>query len=445
MKKYLIPAAIVLLLIESCRKHSTDFKKEDFFTQQVMAAVKDSMQPADYSALDFSKAIKTRTDASIIMRVPFKGKAIRNDFLLLRTDDPISSIEGRLIHIEGVINTHHQYNGLISISSLQNKTILQSDIKNGFVTGFDKPGVLTREESMEDPYVEMPGVIIVSNYSSSGISYAEWYSLTSFLDGGYSQGYYSIADPASSSYGGGGGGGGSTGGGTSEQLLQLEPEYIYGLAGVDISKYFECFYNIPSDGAAYSIKLCTDVPSNNSPGSSANFSAVSAGHTFLTITKENDGQKVVQSFGFYPGTELSLWDPFKTVPSEMKDNGAQEINASIEMSITSQQFEVVKYMAIALANHQYELADYNCSDYAVDVFNSVRENPLKIPLYKIFLPGNSNPWSPTEPNDVIINRSPQMLFQTMQRMKDSNGSEAANIRIDLSHNYRAPISNGECH
>jgi hypothetical protein len=89
------------------------------------------------------------------------------------------------------------------------------------------------------------------------------------------------------------------------------------------------------------------------------------------------------------------------------------------------------------------LADYNCTNYALDIFNSVRATPINIASYKILLPGDTNPWGPSDPISVTIEKSPQELFAKLQEMKTSS-TEAAKIKIDQTHNYRSPISKGEC-
>jgi hypothetical protein len=265
-------------------------------------------------------------------------------------------------------------------------------------------------------------------------------------------GYYSSLDGTGGGGGGYGGGYGGSGDGSLDydvpvivdDLVKIEAEYIYNLPGVDLSKMFKCFDNVPSIGATYSIRLCSDIPSNSNPNASANFSAASGGHTFLTITKTNGSTSVTQSFGFYPSSQPSWIDPFSPVTSTLKDNGAQEINASLEMNLTETQFNTVKQNAISWSTRNYELTDYNCSNYAVDIFNSVRTTPIIIPGYQIVLPGNTNPWAPNNPITVTINKSPQMLFSKLQEMKNNNDPESSKIVIDQSHNYTAPISKGEC-
>jgi len=471
--RHLTFITLTLLLIVSCKKE-INYNKHDFsgYVENVKAALKDSLSANDYASLDFKRAVLSKVDSVqlYLLRIPLKGKEIKNDFVMVKTNADGKVERGKIIHMEGADTAFgnsriKSFYGNITISSLSRNSQLNSAINNGYILAFHpQMNVRTATETPVYPAIIVLPEVIVYSYinSSSGISISDWCLLQSLFygGGGGTSGYYSSLDGG----GGGGGGGGSYGGGgygggydgsgdgtagyglpvVVDDMVEIEAEYIYNLPGVDLSKMFKCFDNVPSAGATYTIKLCADLPSNSNPNASANFSAASGGHTFLTIIKSNGGTSVTQSFGFYPSSSPSWFDPFAPVTSTIKDNGAQEINASIEMNITESQFNRVKQNATSWSTKNYELADYNCSNYAVDIFNSVRNNPLVIPGYQIILPGNTNPWAPSNPITVTINKSPQMLFGKLQEMKNNNDPEATKIAVDQSHNYMAPISKGEC-
>jgi hypothetical protein len=54
------------------------------------------------------------------------------------------------------------------------------------------------------------------------------------------------------------------------------------------------------------------------------------------------------------------------------------LNASLEMSLTDVQFEQLRKKAYELANQKYRAASFNCTNFGMDLFNSVRANPLTI-------------------------------------------------------------------
>ena len=468
--RHLTLITLTLLVITSCKKEISN-NKHDFpgYVQNVKAALKDSLTSNDYAALDFSRTVLSKVDSVqlYLLRIPLKGKEIKNDFVIVKTNYDGKVERGKIVHMEGADTAFgyiriKSFYGSITISSLSRKNQMQSAINNGYILAFHpQMNLRTATETPMYPAIPVLPEVIVYSYisNSSGISFSDWCLLQSlFYDSGGGSGgmsgYYSSLDGTS-----GGGGGGSYGGGydgsgdgsldyglpvTVNDMVEIEAEYIYNLPGVDLSKMFKCFDDVPSIGATYSIRLCSDIPSNSNPNASANFLAASGGHTFLIITKANGATSVTQSFGFYPSSQPSWIDPFSPVTSAIKDNGAQEINASLEMDLTETQFNTVKQNAISWSTRNYELADYNCSDYSVDIFNSVRTTPLIIPGYQIILPGTTNPWAPSNPITVTINKSPQMLFSKLQEMKNNNDPESSKIVIDQSHNYTAPISKGEC-
>lgn len=229
-------------------------------------------------------------------------------------------------------------------------------------------------------------------------------------------------------------GGGGMGGGTEQQdILVVEFENFTDAPGEDITKIFNCFDEVSDYGASYSIKLCSDVPINRFPTAASNLS-LSVGHTFLVVTKSNGNQSVTKAFGFYPKSSLPIGD----VPSKIQNdgNGVREINASIEMpNITQQQFDIIKNKAINLASLDYAINTNNCSNYAIDVFNSIRpSNSIQVAPLPVNI-GNTN---------FFVNKSPQMLYSTLNQMKATNHPEANNIKIDLSGQTKSPLTTGGC-
>lgn len=446
---------VVTMFLLSCQK---EVQQNDYgYLDQVKTSLHDSLSQQDFENLDFSRAVLSKADSPQLyfLRIPFNGKKLQSDFVLLQTSKVGKVQTGKIIHLEGGQKMQDQnitWNGSVIISSLSRKDVLQSAVTGGYIEAFHKSNSNARLTSMMAPDV-LPEIVVVA-YTGGGVSYADWVWLQSFfyqsMDYGSGSGggdYGSYYGSLDGSYGGGGGTySGSTEptyGVQTESMLEFEPEYVYSLTGIDLTKIFKCFDNVPSVGAVYSVKLCTDIPSNNNPGASSNSTGVSAGHTFLIVSKKNGTTAVTQSFGFYPQSSPSWYDPFASVTSTMKDNGSQEINASLEMTISESQFNTVKQNAINWSKRNYALGDYNCTNYAMDIFNSVRTTPISVAPYKVILPGNTNPWAPSDPITITIEKSPQKLFTKLQEMKTTS-AESSLITIQQDHNYRSPISKGEC-
>lgn len=223
----------------------------------------------------------------------------------------------------------------------------------------------------------------------------------------------------------------------------VEEELTITPPSLDLKKAFNCFNQIPSSGAHYSIKLCADVPDNSHPMLLPPQTGNETGHTFVVVTKKNGNSSVTQVFGFYAYKHPGYIFPFRPLDSVIKNNQLREINASIEMELTQAQFELLRKNAFELAKHKYAAASYNCTNFSMDLFNSVRAKPIIIETCTIYLPTN-NSYSPTESNRMTINKTPQMLFKRLKEMKDSKSDEASRIVIDTTKNTKAPLSHGEC-
>ena len=82
-------------------------------------------------------------------------------------------------------------------------------------------------------------------------------------------------------------------------------------------------------------------------------------------------------------------------------------------------------------NNKYDIDNYNCTDWAMDVFNAAGGN-LQIPLYDI--PGNV---------PSIGTRMPNGVYNKLKEMKAANQPQAANINIGFVKGY-AGNSTGPC-
>jgi hypothetical protein len=205
------------------------------------------------------------------------------------------------------------------------------------------------------------------------------------------------------------------------------------LPAIDLSKYFKCFTYISDQGAKYSVTLCSDLPVDNNVGALLT-TGLKVGHTFLILTKTNGIVSLSQSFGFYPQNSLS--SALKNfVSSKIGDDGAQshEYDASITMPNISQlDFQTVENMAVNLAGlQQYSLYNYNCTNYALQVFNSIRpSNPVNVSDWIGSFTG------------INFGTTPNGLYETLLSMKTPfAGTSDPNVTIGPRY---APASAGAC-
>lgn len=237
---------------------------------------------------------------------------------------------------------------------------------------------------------------------------------------------------------------GGGGGDNSGEILEIELDSSANSPAVDIKKLFKCFDNVPDfPGTIYSMKLCADIPSNNNPNIPWVFQGLNPGHTFLVITKTNGNNSVTQAFGFYPVDGKANITSQSPVPSKIVDDKFHEINASISMpSIDPMSFNLIRtYAEDVFSKKEYDIINFNCSNFAIDLFNLARPTNTQI----VVQPYNANVTPGIVPPAIwVINKSPQELFKELKRLNQTNPAEAPNIAIQQSHLYRAPQTNGEC-
>jgi hypothetical protein len=421
--KYVSTFLVISLLMTGCLKQTARDSNREMDISTLKKTLTGAMKPLDYGLLDFEKMQFFKSGKSQIFRIGYIDEDMGEHFVLAELDATGKLVHGRRVQLTADIR-QTGIEGRVILTDLQNNLVLESAISQGYVTALrdNHPGARTSASA------SMP-VLVTALLVPTGqsIILVDIWILIGSGSGGANLRTYGKLQPDGDPYGGGNSG--------FSTPIYVEPEYIYDLPGIGIDRFFKCFDNVPSAGASYTITLCADLPSNNNPGASIDGKKVSAGHTFLIVNKTNGTSSVTQSFGFYPASEPSMTNPLSALPSELKDNGAQEINASISMSLTEEQFNKVRQTAISSATRQYALVDYNCSNYAIDVFNAVRTNPIQINPLNIAL---------GHPVPVTINKSPQGLFLKLQSMKLNNDPEASKIKIDQTSNYKSPISKGEC-
>lgn len=434
--KHILLFSLVVVFILSCRK---DLPPGDSgYLEMAKKDLNDSLGATGFEALDFSRAVRARVDSIgfFALRVPFKGKVEKEDFVFIQTNANGLIERGKIVHLKGEITEEgtgvakrKRWDGTITLTSLDRKTVFQSPVVNGYITALHQGRAYrTMTEVVEGL---MPEVIITYTISTSyGFSWSDMYMLQSLLGSGGDSGggYYSSFSGGSSDPWNGSGG--STGG-ANDPVILVDKEYQDSNPAIDVQRYIKCFSSIPDVGSTCSIEIYADIPVDNNPNAFFDISTMSPGHTFISISKSNGAQRVVQNIGFYP---ISGYKSMTYAPTAGKlvDNAKHEFNASLSMALTPAQLSTILLRVQQWSNLNYDVDQYNCTDWALDIFNSVRASKLDIPLYGI-------PGSPM----TQATRTPQGLYQKLQQMMGSNNPEKGNITIGIIKGY-AGGSTGPC-
>lgn len=157
------------------------------------------------------------------------------------------------------------------------------------------------------------------------------------------------------------------------------------------------------------LTLAADVPNNQKPAQV--WYRKNPGHVLLILERLDtlSGLQSTLSWGFYPRQPISSVF-FRKVKSELRDNGGDEYEAKITISLSDSAFIRLQGQSIELAKRSYHLNRYNCYDYALEVFNEVSEGPkLLLQTVKFPLP-------------LVMGRggSPCALYQHLQTLKNAS-------------------------
>ena len=410
----------------------------------IQQQLKDSISATDFTQLNFNASIITKygEQGDVFLRIPFKDKSISTDFILLKIEADKYFSSGRIIIINRTSEADTKYNGHINIYSLQRNLLTASVIENGYIKSFHLVENSSLLNVVPVKVETLPEIVIVSTYHTVDESYSfpSWYMLSSFFYGGGGSGSLSGSTGGayySNSYSSGGGGyssGGSGGAIAVDDPIYIDYEPVESLTAIDVKKYLQCFVNVPDAGATCTIKILTDIPVDTDPNSSFDWENGSPGHTFLQLTKQNGTQTVQQNIGFYPvkGWKSGL-TPAPT-PGKFVDNQNHEYNASFLMPLTTESFNSILTHIQYLANFiKYDIDEYNCTDFALEVFNYKRGGKqITIPMYDI--PGG---------NAANGTATPQGLYFKLKEIREQQGAEARNVTIPGVKGY-AGTSKGPC-
>ncbi|TDW97073.1 hypothetical protein [Dinghuibacter silviterrae] len=481
MKRILLLLAFLPLAF-SCRKSISP--QTESSVSILLHYLKDSLSATDYADLDTTAILRSNTpDGITTWRVPLHNPPGSAHFLLVRTGPGGDLLQGRLFHFtRSTPAGSPTYTGAVDVYSLGHQVLLRSGITEGYIDALhpvqignvtiDNMNGATSMPASAGAEV-LPEVVVVGYIATPVSDFTAFVSVDDLL-GSLGPGASANGTGAANGQGSPGTsvGGGGVGGGVSSGVIYIElnpgdpgnenqpagpgsipsilvdQDYTASLPVVDLSKMFNCFDDdniVPSIGATYTITICSDVPVNALPEAAINNDPTSAGHSFLVVTKTNGTASLTQAFGFYPAQTPSVFNPFAPVPSNVKDNGGHEVNASYSINVSHDQFAGFRQTALNLSKNQYSLDNDNCTDFAVGSFNAAGGTQLNLPPLIVYMPATIMNGVTASPSyQVKIKNSPQGLYAALQQMKQQGGAQAANIHLDLSGKTQSPKSHGQC-
>lgn len=401
------------------RASNTSQLQIDYLTK-VKGHLRDSMQSYDFTTVNFTTAYQSRdvNSKNYFLRLGINNKTISTDFILLKTDSLGNLIKGKIVHVnktsskQAGVNTN---NYAFTVSSLNRKSV-------NYISNTDSHNDLKEEEepvgeqTLED--------VVVTCYIYDDYIPIDLYFYDGLLnDGGGGGGVYTYgqANP------GGGGGGGIQQDPTSNIATESNSQ-----PGIDITKYIKCFSSVSNQNAVYKVTIYSDIPVNGNPNDLFNFNTGEVGHTFLQLTKTSGSNSVTQNLGFYPQTGWKSIVANSPVTSKMVDNAGHEFNASLTINVDATHFQNALNQMQVEKGFNYDIDNFNCTDFALSVFNAAASTTLYIP--QMHIPGGLA--------DDMSN-TPQGLYKELSILQSSGGYSGAQISIPGVAGY-VGNSHGAC-
>jgi hypothetical protein len=189
----------------------------------------------------------------------------------------------------------------------------------------------------------------------------------------------------------------------------------------NIADYFKCFTNSSSPDHTYSVQVCVDEPSPGtrqpwtlSPGgpsgTSASGNPLNAGHTFLVLTENDQGNLTSRNVGFYPATSVYPITGYTSAQGILNDDDGHQYNISLTINVSATQFlGILNY--VSLGNNtgfSYDLNTDNCTTFVINALNT---NGISLPNTKGSWTGGSG----NDPGDLGEDISQMQLSPNMTR------------------------------
>jgi len=420
----LLLICFLVIVFTSCQKE-IEISPRKIQYPELKRNLMDELTTADFNQLDFSRVAQTVFGERTLLRIAFIERKMYESFVLIDVNTEGRIKKGRIIQLIKQQEAEF-FDGSIVIKSLKGHIIEEASIINGFRRNNNN---LMRYVT-PDPYEELPEVVIVSTYPSNvgTVSWSTWYNLTSMLDDSDADNFYSLSDP----FVGGSGSGSSTIGSATggvpvigEAAMIVDFEQQYDDPAIDVERYLRCFSNIPDAGATCTIAIYSDLPVDGDPDVFFNYNSGSPGHAFIRIEKRNGSQYAKQYIGLYPKTAWKTTLTTAPIDGKLVDNKQHEYNAYMEVSITATQLAAaINKIKAHGQTPQYIVDRYNCTDFALAVWNAGTPVSQNIEIPKYHIPGSMQPVSST----------PQGLYIKMKELKDAYHPLSKNMQINVLGN-----------
>jgi hypothetical protein len=101
---------------------------------------------------------------------------------------------------------------------------------------------------------------------------------------------------------------------------------------------------------------------------------LSVGHTFIGIKTDYNGYDQTKYYGFYPSFDLDLSN--QVGASAIGNDAHHSYDVYASFSVSCSQFNEILKTSVSASTNDYDLQNYNCTDFGITVANSIGLNIL---------------------------------------------------------------------
>jgi len=431
--KIIISQAIILFTLlftlNSCKKNEVIIPYSESLSQKVIHKLKDSLSTNDFAKLDSTKINVYKLNSDNRLLQILTSESLK--FILVEADINGNIIKGNILHFDtsfvsiATNNNGCTFNGTVNVSYLNGHQVSKSIIENGYIIRSNSSSII-KSNSVSDhikpfdnsPHTTLPDVVVSTIINSKGnaITNSYYWNLFNFLAISSYQNQYIPIDPSYFGY-------------SSPYTVNLIDDKK---PAIDLFSFINCFETISGVGAKYSLSIASLLPVDNHPDQLINMYTQSAGHAFITLKKENSsGQSITQVIGFYP-TELNFYTLAGSVGSKIANDEENKYSAKYTIEVTENQFRSAINKAINLSYNPYNLYDFNCTNYAIAVFNASGGNLYVDP--QLYMPYSMGAFYSAYP---VYN--PNALYRSIEKKQQSGNNSA------IINTSKADKSHGPCY
>ncbi|WP_286751704.1 MULTISPECIES: hypothetical protein [Sphingobacterium] len=415
----LIYAVFAIIVLQSCERDTNSYSQSDE-TSIAQKWYEDNGKPFP---LDWSKAelVAGNNNESSTLVVPLEnGTTLGADNsmqqILVFTMEANKVIKGNKVNFFSNTRTVSVFSGVAISNLIKNQTSRSKDLGKVYYMIYDLNDTLLYSQSLDSSGLKKVNLQLKINDVDTNVNKenskpdtnknipvvcSEWYLVEYFDDGTAYWTYLYTTCSGTASGGGGGGGNGSNGGGsggTASYFVESPTEPI------NLQQLIDCFNNIPSNAqTTYKVTIHTALAEPGKPNQVYNATDKTPGHAYITMQKTNGSASRSLTFGFYPSADswMSILKNAEDSSIGKEDDEKRRSDASYTINVTSTAFNNARNVALSGSLQKYDLNDFNCTNYAIQVFEAAMGGGTGLQV----------------PNSAVGYKTPSSLYLRLSDMK----------------------------